>query len=421
MTRQELGSKTIRIYNKVRKQMIRAQNDYNLKCAYVLVDFDENKIWDGGWENWLIESGIQGFENNIKAYVDHLKSEREVAEEVHQAEQPAQAEAQPAVASSEESSQERFIGSSLGLLEKAIAQVVIETQGKTIADSVVSQLSSKVDKYISDNYGMIQRKVQIDLGDMTFETDEILHQKFDTILKFVKLNEPVFLTGPAGSGKNVICKQVAEALGLDFYFSGAVTQEYKITGYTDAYGNYQESQFYKAFKNGGLFMLDEMDASVPEVLVILNSAIANRYFDFPAPIGKVEAHPDFRIISAGNTFGLGADMQYVGRNQLDMASLDRFAVVQIDYDKDIEMAMAENDNELVSFIHDFRDACNRAGINTIVSYRGIKRIKKMSKVMELAEVLRTCLLKNLQKDDINNIFSLLRNRDNAYAQKMNLA
>lgn len=412
MTRQELGSKTIRIYNKVKGQLIRAQNDYNLQQAYLLVDYDENKIWDGGWENWLRNSDITTFEDNVKAYVNSLKEE---AQEAQAQEAP---KAEPA---QEATSSEKFIGSSLGLLEKAIAQVVIETQGKSIADSIVGQLSSRVDKYIADNYGTIHRKVELDLGDIKYESEEILHQKFDTILKFVKLNEPVFLTGPAGSGKNVICKQVAEALGLNFYFSGAVTQEYKITGYTDAYGNYQESQFYKAFKNGGLFMLDEMDASVPEVLVILNSAIANRYFDFPAPIGKVEAHPDFRVISAGNTFGLGADMQYVGRNQLDMASLDRFAVVQIDYDKDIEMAMAENDNELVSFIHDFREACNRAGINIIVSYRGIKRIKKMSKVMETAEVLRTCLLKNLQRDDINNIFSLLRNRDNVYAQKMNLA
>ena len=46
----------------------------------------------------------------------------------------------------------------------------------------------------------------------------------------INLDIPVFLTGPAGVGKNVICKQVAEALGLDFYFSNAISQEYKVTG-----------------------------------------------------------------------------------------------------------------------------------------------------------------------------------------------
>ena len=40
--------------------------------------------------------------------------------------------------------------------------------------------------------------------------------------------------------------------------------------------------------------LTKWEGSIPETLIILNSAIANRYFDFP--IGKVEAHPDFRIV-----------------------------------------------------------------------------------------------------------------------------
>ena len=131
--------------------------------------------------------------------------------------------------------------------------------------------------------------------------------------------------------------QVAEALGLEFYFSNAVTQEYKITGFIDANGSFHETQFYQAFTKGGLFMLDEMDASVPEVLVMLNAAIANRYFDFPT--GLVEANENFRLIAAGNTFGTGADIEYTGRYQLDAASLDRFALVDIDYSTKVEAAI----------------------------------------------------------------------------------
>ena len=57
-------------------------------------------------------------------------------------------------------------------------------------------------------------------------------------------------------------------------------------------------------RNGGLFFLDEMDASIPEVLVLLNAAIANGYFEFPN--GKITAHEDFRVVAAGNTVGSGA-------------------------------------------------------------------------------------------------------------------
>ena len=232
---------------------------------------------------------------------------------------------------------------------------------------------------IYEEYGAIKKNVVLNIDDKKIKfKGEILHNKFDEVLKFVSKDEPVFLTGEAGTGKNYLCKQIAKALGLDFYFTNAVTQEYKLTGFTDAMGKYQETQFYKAFKNGGLFMLDEVDASIPEVLVILNSAIANKYFDFPAPIGYVEAHKNFRVIAAGNTYGDGASYQYVGRNQLDGASLDRFACVHIGYDEEIEKTLCNNDEDLLYFIRTVRKICSRKNIQLIVSYRAISRLYKLN-------------------------------------------
>ena len=267
----------------------------------------------------------------------------------------------------------------MAVLEKVIMQTIAQTQVEKIEQQIMSGVADKVRDFIKNEYGTLERKVvtvvdgkKVELGD-----GEILHEKFDTICKFVANNEPVFLTGAAGTGKNVLCQQVAKALGLDFYFTNAVTQEYKITGFTDAMGVFHETQFYKAFKNGGLFMLDEMDASIPEVLIILNAAIANKYFDFPAPIGYVEAHPNFRVVAAGNTFGLGANYDYVGRNQLDMASLDRFALVRIEYSKAIEMRVANGNEDLVNFCEDFRNSAAKAGVRHIISYRAIGRLAKM--------------------------------------------
>ena len=94
-------------------------------------------------------------------------------------------------------------------------------------------------------------------------------------------------------------------------------------------GKFHETEFYRAFKNGGLFFLDEMDASIPEVLVMLNAAIANRYFDFPN--GKIDAHPDFRIMRLVTLSVMVLVIKYVGRNQLDGASLNRFAILEIGY------------------------------------------------------------------------------------------
>lgn len=306
----------------------------------------------------------------------------------------------------------------MGLLEKAVVELVAKTNAKEIEEKIFNGVEDKVRDFIKQEYGTIERKVNTIVNGISVEMTGVQHDKFETVLKFVANNEPVFLTGPAGSGKNILCQQVAKALSLNFYFSNAVTQEYKITGFTDAMGVFHESQFYKAFKNGGVFMLDEMDASIPEVLVILNAAIANRYFDFPAPIGYVEAHPDFRVIAAGNTFGLGADYEYVGRNQLDMASLDRFAMVKIDYSEAIEMNVALGDSDLVKFARDFRQASKKAGVRVILSYRAIGRIAKMKNIMPLNEVLKTCLVKGMEKDDLNMIIKEMK-YDNQYYQSLN--
>lgn len=292
---------------------------------------------------------------------------------------------------------------SMGILEQAVIQLISKTQAERIESEIMGNVENEIRSFIQREYGSIERKITTIIDGKKVEVEGVQHEKFETVLKFVANNEPVFLTGPAGSGKNVLCKQVAQALGLKFYFTNAVTQEYKLTGFTDANGHYQPTQFYKAFTEGGVFMLDEMDASIPEVLIILNAAIANRYFDFPAPIGYKEAHPDFRVIAAGNTTGNGADFSYVGRNQLDAASLDRFAVIEIDYSPTIENAVTLGDTELCDFCRAFRKEAAKAGCMVIVSYRGMGRLAKMLNIMTVEEALKTCLIKGLEKDSVQII------------------
>ena len=225
------------------------------------------------------------------------------------------------------------------------------------------------------------------------------HREYNTILECVRNDIPVYLTGPAGSGKNYTIKKIASELGLDFYFTNSVQQEYKLTGFIDAGGKYHETEFYKAFTQGGLFFLDELDASIPEVLVLLNAAIANRYFEFPN--GRVDAHEDFRVIAAGNTVGKGADLQYTGRMVLDSATLDRFVIVEFNYDERIELKLADNDAELVEFIHELRRNSDVMDLNMIFSYRCIEYIVKLRKTnLTLEKVLEIAIFKVLQKETI---------------------
>ena len=289
-------------------------------------------------------------------------------------------------------------------LNTFINSVLSGVSSKEIIDRVLPEIEQK----IKDTYGFLPTVHEIRMPERTYKFTEPLHEKFDEVTAIVSQDIPVYLTGKAGTGKNVICKQVAKALGLDFYFTNAVTQEYKLTGFIDANGTYQGTQFYQAFTKGGLFFLDEMDASIPETLVILNAAIANRYFDFPT--GKVDAHPDFRVVAAGNTVGTGADSEYTGRYCLDEASLDRFAMVEISYSRQIEDALSNGDSELVNFAHIFRDITEKAGLKCLFSYRTITRVAKLKSMLPLKEVLKISLLKGLDVDDINILKSELKSR-----------
>jgi MoxR-like ATPase len=172
---------------------------------------------------------------------------------------------------------------------------------------------------------------------VTLSGTEMMHHRLPLLASAVAASVNVMLVGPAGSGKTTAAKQAARMLGLPFYGTGALSSEYKLSGFIDAQGRVISTAFRKAFETGGVFLFDEVDASLPSALLAFNSALANDWMDFPD--GCVERHPDFRVIAGANTYGTGADRQYVGRNQLDAASLDRYAVLDWGYDEALEAAM----------------------------------------------------------------------------------
>lgn len=266
-------------------------------------------------------------------------------------------------------------------------------------EQVFNKVCADLDTFIFEKYGKLpQKEIVVKLPDGSKKSaGGVQHEMFETILKYVTANVPVFMRGPAGTGKSSIAKSAASALDMDFYFSGAVQDIYKFTGFVDANGHYSKTQFYDFCCNGGVFFLDEMDASIPEVLVALNAAIANRYFDFPC--GKVELNENCRFICAGNTYGTGADAEYTGRYQLDAATLDRFAVVDIDYSKDIFNAVTNGNKDLIAFIYDLRKACKAVGVNMILSYRCAQNVTAMESVgLDTASCIKQCIAKGLSKD-----------------------
>lgn len=219
------------------------------------------------------------------------------------------------------------------------------------------------------------------------------HVMLPTILEAVGAGSSPLIVGPAGSGKTTLAKQVATTLGRMFFMAARVTSEFKLTGFIDATGKCVRTQFREAYEHGGVFLFDEIDASDPDALTTFNAGLAGEECDFPD--GMVKRHKDFIAIAAGNTYGRGADRMYVGRNQLDAATLDRFEVFDVDYDENLERALA-GDSQWVDYVQRVRRAVEYEKVRHIVSPRAsIRGAAMLARGMDRAVVENATVWKGM--------------------------
>lgn len=239
-----------------------------------------------------------------------------------------------------------------------------ETRAREIAEEVVTAaLASRP-----------TREITIVRADGTRVPVGRQHRTFALLLSVIATRTPVMLVGPAGGGKTFAGEVVAQALGLDFYpYSvGPDTRAAHMLGYMHAGGEFVPGPLYVPFKDGGVFLIDEADTAHPAVMTTLNAALANGYMMFPN--GElVRRHADCVIIAGANTYGRGADAEYVGRSPIDAATRNRFAYITWDYDEELEreIALAQNPNagEWITHVQRLRAAKERARVRHVISPR----------------------------------------------------
>lgn len=180
----------------------------------------------------------------------------------------------------------------------------------------------------------------------------------------------LFLTGGTGVGKSHAAKQVAKALGLEFYAHGAMNQTFELLGFVDAAGNYHATEFRRAFEFGGLVLFDELDSWGPDATLALNLPLSNGYCPFPDR--TVERHKDCIVIGAGNTWGTGATADFVGRNRMDAAFMSRFPIkIPFDADPALEIALA-GDAAFARRVQAARERARAAGLKHLIDARQMR-------------------------------------------------
>lgn len=213
--------------------------------------------------------------------------------------------------------------------------------------------------------------VHVQRQDQLVVLDGLQHEATPEVIQIASLGHPIMMVGPAGAGKTSIGEAVSKALGLPFYITSTVFDTHELLGFTDGTGNYHSTPFRMAFEHGGVWIADEIDAWDAAALLSINSALANGFVTFPDNQIPVKRHANFRMLATANTFGKGADRVYIGRNELDAASLDRYAVIEIDYDSNLESHLCGGNIDWYLFVTDTRRKVREKNVRHVVSMRAI--------------------------------------------------
>ena len=295
------------------------------------------------------------------------------------------------------------------LIENYVNEVFNPSETLEAIEEVVKKEVETSLKDFKPNTGT--KKIEILQGKKIIATLENQPKEFESILQYASNNINLLLVGGAGTGKGTIAENIAKVLQADFFEVPACQLEHQWEGFVDANGNYKATEFYLACKNASegkktVLLLDELDCCDPCTLKHFNDCFERKWYRFPNN-EKLDFKENLILIAAANTFGTGANMQYIG-NQLDSSTLDRFTVKEISYDDNVQMLLTGNNENLVKFFNALRLAADNSSLKFIASYRSLKVIAKMEGITELKDLLKESLFKSLSIDDLNLLYNIMK-------------
>lgn len=257
----------------------------------------------------------------------------------------------------------------------------------------------------------------------------------DTIDSLTRINYPILLVGHAGVGKNVAINVVAKndsAPVIRVNCSGDMRTSSllgRITTDKDGKIVWQDGLVTKAIRNGYRLVLDEINSLDSDILFAIHGLLDDGFITIANNSEIIEAHPDFRLYATMNP------QTYYGVKTLNQALLDRFAVVCVDFDDQIDKKLMEKLDQpegvkvaLTTLITNIRttDENSTLTLSQNFGHRTLHNVVKLSKQFDIITAINMAYTNKLPQSEkepfmalLNDLTLVLRKKDKSGATQDN--
>lgn len=219
-------------------------------------------------------------------------------------------------------------------------------------------------------------------------TDYVPHCEFQKVHNLAAIKMDMLLTGPQGTGKSRMAKEIAASLGVDFYehvFTAGMRTSAILwaAAYDPEKGSYYKlSALMEDMKKPGIILIDEVFAADPEVLLALNGLLEPGSRKLNSPCGMIERHEDNVIICTANTNGRSESRQYRGAQRADDSTLSRLVPVYIGYDENVERQLVKSmvgnrSEDVIAAFTALRQALHSSSLEFDASTRQMLQVSRM--------------------------------------------
>jgi len=183
---------------------------------------------------------------------------------------------------------------------------------------------------------------------------------------------------------------------------------------------WQDGPVTKAYREGLVLLLDEIDGLPPEIAFSLYAVTDGKPLVLAENNNEViNPHPNTRIVATGNTHGRGDESgMYSGTNVLNRAFLNRFRVwYKVDYPSrkvykkiiESEGVKSEIAGTLATLAHEINSSFSNGTLTETFSLRDAREVAKITAILDgnITQALKVTLmnrLSSIEQASVNEMF-----------------